>query len=122
MTFIASRNCRETSIVQGRRWNERDRYGNDIYLTDERWNHITEPINHPEMLAYEDQLRQTIRSGRRKQDALNPQKYRYVKAFDNLAEFNTHIVAIVLFRFTGDESGALLPNNYIVTAYQKEIG
>ena len=109
-------------MVQGRRWNERDRYGNDIYLTDERWNHITEPINHPEMLAYEDQLRQTIRSGRRKQDALNPQKYRYVKAFDNLAEFNTHIVAIVLFRFTGDESGALLPNNYIVTAYQKEIG
>jgi hypothetical protein len=109
-------------MVQGRRWNERDRYGNDIYLTDERWEHITEPTNHPEMLAYEDELRQTIRSGRRKQDALNPQKYRYVKALDNLAEFNTHIVAIVLFRFIEDENGAPLPNNYIVTAYQKEIG
>jgi hypothetical protein len=107
---------------QGRRWNERDRYGNNIYLTDERWEHITEPANHPEMLAYEGELRQTIRSGRRKQDALNPQKYSYVKAFDNLAEFNTHIVAIVLFRFTKDENGAPLPNNYIVTAYQKEIG
>jgi len=109
-------------MIQSRRWNERDRYDNDIYLTDERWGHITEPANHPEMLAYEDELRQTIRSGRRKQDALNPQKYRYVKAFDNLAEFNTHIVAIVLFRFTEDEHGTPLPNNYIVTAYQKEIG
>lgn len=99
-------------MVQGRRWNERDRYGNDIYLTDERWEHITEPTNHPEMLAYEGQLRQAIRSGRRKQDALNPQKYRYVKAFDNLAEFNTHIVAIVLFRFTEDENGTLLPNTH----------
>lgn len=109
-------------MVQDRRWSERDRYGNDIYLTDERWEHITEPANHLEMLTYEDELRRTIRSGRRKQEALNPQKYRYVKAFDNLAEFNTHIVAIVLFRFTEGENGLLTPNNYIVTAYQKEIG
>jgi len=99
-------------MVRSRRWDERDRYGNDIYLTDERWEHITEPANHPEMLAYEDELRQTIRSGRRKQDALNSQKYRYVKAFDNLAEFNTHIVVIVLFRFTEDEDGAPLPNTH----------
>jgi hypothetical protein len=40
----------------GRRWVVRDRYGNDIYLTDERWKHITEPMNHPEMLAYEEHL------------------------------------------------------------------
>jgi hypothetical protein len=109
-------------MIQGRRWNEHDRDGNDVYLTEERWEHITEPANHPEMLTYEDELRQTIRAGRRKQDALNPQKYRYQKAFDNLAEFNTHIVALVLFRFIEDKDGTLLPNNYIVTAYQKEIG
>ncbi len=108
-------------MVQGRRWSAHDRYGNEIYLTDERWNHITEPMNHPEMLAYEDELRETIRSGRRKQDMLNPQKHRYTKAFDHLAEYNTHIVAIVLFRFVEDETGRPLPNNYIVTAYQKEI-
>lgn len=64
------------------------------------------------MLAYENELRKTIRSGRRKQDALNPQKYRYVKAFDNLAEFNTHIVAIALFRFTEDEHWTPLPNTH----------
>jgi len=58
----------------------------------------------------------------RKQDSLNPHKYRYVKAFEDLPEGNTHIVAIVLFRFRGSEVGEPAPNNYIVTAYQKEIG
>lgn len=106
----------------GRRWMVRDRYGNDIYLTDERWDHITAPTNHPEMSAYEEHLRETIQSGRRKQDPLNPQKYRYIKAFDDLAEDNTHISAIVLFRFSGGSEGQPVPNNYVVTAYQREIG
>lgn len=109
-------------MVQGRRWIERDRHGNHIYLTEERWRHITEPGNHPEILDSEDELRETIRTGKRKQELFNPQKYRYSKAFDHLAGDNTHIVAIVLFRFAEDEIGALLPNNYIVTAYQKEVG
>ncbi len=107
---------------QGRRWHELDRFGNEIYLTDERWNHITELTNHPEMHGFENELRQTIRTGQRKQDSLNPQKYRYSKAFDNLVEGNTHVVAIVLFRLTENEARALLSNNYIVTAYLKEVG
>ena|SRR3712207_5506470 len=108
-------------MAGGRRWTIRDRYGNDIYLTEERWEHITEPINHPEMAGYEDKLKETIRRGQRKQDMLNPQKYRYSHVFDALPEYNTHIVAIVLFRFT-EADGTILPNNYIVTAYMKEIG
>jgi len=108
-------------MAAGRRWTVRDRYNNAIYLTQERWGHITEPINHPEMSAYEEHLKETIRSGKRKQDTLNPQKYRYVKPFDDLAEDNTHIVAIVLFRFSEGPGGEPVPNNYIVTAYQKEI-
>ncbi len=109
-------------MVAGRRWEVRDRYGNDIYLTHERWKHITEPMNHPEMSAYEEHLRETIQSGRRKQDSLNPQKYRYIKPFDDLAEDNTHVIAIVLFRFSEGPGGEPVPNNYIVTGYQKEIG
>ena len=109
-------------MTAGKRWTVRDRYGNDIYLTHERWKHIVEPINHPEMLAYEEHLEATIRTGKRRQDLLNPQKYRYTRAFDDLAEDNTHIVAIVLFRFSKDASGNPVPNNYIVTAYQKGIG
>jgi len=46
----------------------------------------------------------------------------YVKAFDDLAEDNTHIIAIVLFRFSEGPGGEPVPNNYIVTAYQKEMG
>ncbi|MCL4303488.1 MAG: hypothetical protein KJ077_47820 [Anaerolineae bacterium] len=109
-------------MVAQRRWTVRDRYGNDIYLTQERWEHIVQPLNHPEMLAYETHLKETIQSGQRKQDLLNPQKYRYLKEIANLAEDNTHLVAIVLFRFNEGEEGKPTPNNYIVTAYQKELG
>ncbi len=104
------------------RWSVQDRYHNRIYLTQERWEHITEPINHPEILDYEGHLQETIQTGQRKQDAVNPQKYRYVKQFNDLVEDNTHIVAIVLFRFTESGNGKPISNNYIVTAYQKEIG
>jgi hypothetical protein len=106
----------------GKRWVVRDRYGNDIYLTQERWEHIVAPTNHPEMSAYEDHLQEAIRSGRRQQDSLNPQKYRYSKAFDGLAEDNTHLIVIVLFRFSERPGGEPIANNYVVTAYQKAIG
>ena len=74
------------------------------------------------MSAYEEHLEETVQSGRRKQDSLNPQKYRYIKPFDDLAEDNTHIIAIVLFRFSEGPGGEPVPNNYIVNAYQKEMG
>lgn len=103
-------------------WNVHDRYGNGIYLSQERWEHIIEPMNHPEMAACPDALRETIRRGRRRQDPLNPQKYLYVQPFDNLAEDNTHVVVVVLCRFRENAQGRPEPNNYVVTAYQKEIG
>jgi len=104
-----------------KRWSVYDRYSNYIYITDERWEHIIDPENHPEMEDCEDKLEETIRYGRRTQDPFNPQKYRYTKAFDNLAFGNTHIVVIVLCRFQKGKSGQPIPNNYVVTAYQKVI-
>ncbi len=104
------------------RWTVQDRYGNSVYLTQERWEHIIESINHPEMADYEEELQETVRTGTRKQDTLNPQKYRYSKDFDNLPANNTHIVAIVLFSLRESEIGEIVSNNFIVTAYQKEIG
>ena len=98
-------------MALGKRWTVRGRYGNDIYLTEERWKHIIDPDNHPEMEDCKEKLKETIRSGRRKQEPLNPQKYRYIKAFDDLVLDNTHIVAIVLFRFREDEEGQPIPNN-----------
>jgi hypothetical protein len=109
-------------MAAGRRWTVRDRYGNAVYLTHERWHHIIEAMNHPEVARYEEHLKATIQSGQRRQDALNPQKYRYVHAIADLPEGNTHIVAIVLFRFRQDDAGKPHPNNYIVTAYMRELG
>lgn len=108
-------------IAPEKRWTIQDRYGNAIYLTEERWYHITEPNNHPEMMDYEHHLKQTIRFGRRRQDSLNLQKYRYSKEFDDLVAGNTHIVAIVLCRFIEGIDGKPISNNYIVTAYQKAV-
>jgi hypothetical protein len=100
----------------------KDRFGNSIYLTQERWEHIIESINHPEMEDYEEELRETVKTGSRRQDSLNPQKFRYSKKFVDLPANNTHIVAIVLFRLQENETGVIISNNFIVTAYQKEIG
>lgn len=107
---------------EGKRWVVRDRYGHVVYLTQERWEHIIESINHPEMADFEAHLKITLQEGRRQQDPLNPRKYRYSQAFTDLILDNTHIVAIVLFGFGTGEDNEPVPNNYIVTAYQKEIG
>ena len=78
--------------------------------------------NHAKKIGIHSQVfQQTIKQARRKQDMLNPQKYRYSMAFDDLVEDNTHIVAIVLFRYQVGQAGEPVQNNYIVTAYQKEI-
>jgi hypothetical protein len=109
-------------MERGRRWTIQDRIGNRIYLTDERWSHIIDPTNHPELAGLEAEVQETIRTGQRKQDALNPQKYRYSKAFGHLPEDNTHAVVIVLFRYAEGPDGKPIANNYIVTAYLKEVG
>jgi len=61
-------------------WTIRDRWGNEITLTDERWRHITE--GHWELAGRLDRVLETIRLGRRKQAASDPNKYRYSRAFD----------------------------------------
>ena len=39
----------------GKRWPVQDRDGTPTYLTEERWQHIVEANNHPEMADYENQ-------------------------------------------------------------------
>ncbi|MBA3534948.1 MAG: hypothetical protein H0T73_23810 [Ardenticatenales bacterium] len=107
-------------MTAGRRWTVQDHQNNLIYMTEERWEHIIDPLNHPEMAGYEEHLKEVIQYGRRQQDSLNPQKYRYSHTFTDLVEDNTHIVVIVLFRFNEGENGEAT-NNYIVTAYQKAV-
>jgi hypothetical protein len=104
----------------GRRWTITDRGGNEIYLTDERWRHIID--GHPEMRDCEQALQQAIRLGLRTQEPLAPQKFRYSRAVPGLPDGNTHVVAIVLFRFEEGADGLVRRNNYAVTAFQKRVG
>jgi len=104
-----------------KRWTVQDRDGNPIYLTEERWPHIIKANNHPEMADYEDHLKAAIRTGRRRQEALDPRKYRYVQLFDDLPVGFNHIVGIVLFGFDVNAQGETVPNNFIATAFMKHM-
>jgi hypothetical protein len=105
----------------GKRWSVYDRYGNPIYLTQERWQHIVAENNHPEMIGYEEYLQLTLQRGRRRQEPLNPRKYRYIHPFADLPDDVNHIVAIVLFGYDIDEKGQTIANNYVATAFFKYI-
>jgi len=105
----------------GKRWIVQDRYGNSIYLTQERWKHIINVNNHPEIENYEEYLKATIKRGRRRQEPLNPRKYRYYHHFEDLPNHVNHIVAIVFFSLEIDQKGRTVPNNYVVTAFFKHI-
>ncbi|MCL4869126.1 MAG: hypothetical protein KJ063_09165 [Anaerolineae bacterium] len=107
--------------LSGKWWTVYDRDGNPIYLTHERWSHIVDLDNHSEMMAYKNQLKSVIRKGHRQQEPLNPRKYRYTLAFDDLPDDFAHIVAIVLFGFDVDPVGHTIPNNFVATAFMKTI-
>lgn len=74
----------------GKLWTQRDRFGNEIYLTHERWAHIIDPDNHPEVAPFFDYVLETIRLGRRRQDSYSPNGYQYYRSFVNLPDDNTH--------------------------------
>jgi len=101
------------------KWTVQDRYGNTIYLTEERWNHILE--SRPDMEPLLEQFLETIRTGRRRQEALIPNEYRYYKQFDELLPENSHLIAKVVFKTQIDESGKYVPNNFVITGWPKYI-
>jgi len=93
-----------------------DRYGHEIYITEERWEHIQQ--EHPDMVGYYQHVLETLRLGKRTQDDLETSKYFYVKPFQDLVDFNNHVIVVVKFARTKDEFGREVPNNFILTAYQ----
>ncbi|MBL7065046.1 MAG: hypothetical protein ISS49_12690 [Anaerolineae bacterium] len=100
-----------------RRWTVRDRRGHEIYLTEERWRHITE--RHDELIGHLDDVLDTVRRGRRRQEPLAPQSYRYYWRCDTLPRGYTHIMVIVASRFRTLPDGTVEPNDFIVTAWGK---
>ncbi len=102
-----------------KRWTIHDRNHHAIYLTEERWAHIIE--SHPEIADFEAELRLTLQRGRRRQEPLNPRKYRYEEEFENLPDDFNAMVAIALFDIDVDAEGRTIANNWVATAFLKHI-
>ena len=51
----------------------KDELGHEIYMTDERWNHICE--EHPEMQECKSEVLEVLERGRRVQDSVRPDVY-----------------------------------------------
>jgi hypothetical protein len=98
-----------------RKWTVQDRYGNSIYFTEERWYHILE--SRPELEPYFDLFLETLRTGRRQQDPLIPNEYRYYKRFDELLPANSHLVMMVVFKQQLDDKSEYIANNFVVTGW-----
>ena len=94
-----------------------DRRGNEIYITNERWEHIYE--RHPEIIGYEGHVLKTLRSGRRKPQLLEPDMFKYSRFYDDLPENHTQIIVVVKFGQKIDEQGQVKANNFVITAYMK---
>lgn len=98
-----------------KKWTVRDRQGNQIYLTKERWQHILE--RHDELVGLHQELLNTLRWGQRRQETLDPNRYRYHRACDALPlEFN-HLVVAVVFSYREQPDGITLPNNFVTSAW-----
>lgn len=92
-----------------------DRQGNRIYLTEERWNHAVR--QRPWLEGHLDDALATLRLGKRRQDPLDPIKFKYYLPCDALLPDYNHIVAVVLFRNTRTTDGAEIANNFVVTVW-----
>jgi len=79
-------------------------------------------LRHPEMEDYEEYLKTAIRRGQRRQEPLNPPKYRYSHLFEDLPDDVNCIVTIVLFGLDVKEHGQFTPNNFVATAFLKIFG
>lgn len=101
----------------GKLWTQHDRFGNEIYLTAERWAHIVDSENHPEVEPHFNLLAETIRLGRRRQDAYDPKSYQYYRAYPHLPDGNTHLIVCVRFRWHAAQVGALQEEKFVTTAY-----
>ncbi len=101
------------------RWTVQDRYGNSIYFTKERWLHILE--SRPELEPYLELFLETLRTGKREQDPLIPNEYRYYKRFDELLPENSHLIMVVIFKKQVGAQGEYVANNFVVTGWANYI-
>jgi hypothetical protein len=105
----------EGSGTGAQRWEVRDRYGNRIYLSSERWEHAVE--QRPWLEGHREDVLQALRQGRRRQDPLDPRKYKYYWPCNDLLPEYSHLVVVVRFGEAIDAAGRSMPNNYVLTIW-----
>ena len=102
-----------------RRWTVEDRHGNTIYFTEERWQHIL--VSRPELEPHFDLFLETLRTGKRQQDSLIANEYRYVKRYPALLPENNVLVVVVVFKKQIDDAGRTVANNFVVTGWANYV-
>lgn len=98
-----------------RKWLVCNHRGREIYLTEERWNHIIS--RHGELRDHLDDVLDTVRQGRRQQQSHDPQTYVYRFPCETLPLPFNGILVVVTFRFEHQEHDEIRPNNFIVSAW-----
>jgi hypothetical protein len=91
----------------------KDKRGREIYFTEERWGHALDHPGMEERLL--DSALLTLKVGGRRQEALDPSKYKYRRRFEDLPEDYTHVVVVVKFGI--DPVDPSKENNFVLTAY-----
>ena len=104
-------------MSDGKLWTQHDRFGNEIYLTRERWTHIINPDDHPEVEPFLDYVAKTLRLGRRRQDPYDPNGYQYYQSYPDLPNDNTHLIVCVHFRWPTTPDGTVREEKFVTTAY-----
>ena len=97
------------------KWFVRDRDGREIYLTEERWEHIVS--KHGELRDHLDDVLDTVRRGRRRQQPQDPQAFVYRHPCNTLRPPFKGILVVVAFHFEQTADDGMIPNNFMVTAW-----
>lgn len=98
-----------------RQWVVTDSAGREIYLTEERWQHIIS--GHGELRTHLEDVLNTIQRGKRQQQRKNPQAYVYRLACSTLRPPYNGIMVSVVFRFATSEKAGMIANNFVITAW-----
>jgi len=101
------------------KWTVHDRYGNEIYLTEERWLYILR--YHPQLDGLLDELLDALRKGRRRQQPEDPSGYKYDQYCVALPSAYNPIVAVVKCTTQVQVDGTFAPNNFVITAWATYI-
>lgn len=104
-------------MASSKAWTVQDRHGNQIYMTWERWAHIIDPDNHPEVEPFFDLVALTIQRERRRQDKYDPNGYQYYHLYHELPDGNTHLVVCVRFRWSTHTDSTVEEEKFVTTAY-----